>query len=50
MFAPLAQELGKRIAGSRVIIHRGVGHMVNMEIPEQFDGDSGAFLRAAEKV
>lgn len=50
VFAPLAQELGKRIAGSRVIIHRGVGHMVNMEIPEQFDGNTGAFLRAAEKV
>jgi pimeloyl-ACP methyl ester carboxylesterase len=44
VFVPLAKELHKKIAGSRYIIYPGVGHMINLEIPERFNRELGEWV------
>jgi len=44
IFVPLAHELAARIPDSRVVVYEGVGHMLNLEAPKQFEADLGAFL------
>lgn len=44
MFVPLAKELQKKIAGSWYVIYPGVGHMINLEIPERFNKDLGEWV------
>ena len=44
VFAALAAKLHERIEGSRLTIYPEVGHMVNLELPEQFNADLKAFL------
>ncbi len=49
VFVPLAKELHKKIEGSRYIMYPGVGHMINLEIPERFNGDVGEWVGSIEK-
>ncbi|MBI5267602.1 MAG: alpha/beta hydrolase [candidate division Zixibacteria bacterium] len=44
VFVPLAKELHKKIEGSRYIMYPGVGHMINLEIPERFNGELGEWV------
>lgn len=44
IFTPLAEQLHEKIAGSRLQIYDGVGHMVNLEAPERFNEDLKRFL------
>jgi len=44
LFVPLAQQLQARIAGSSLSVYEKVGHMVNLEVPEQFNQELKAFL------
>jgi pimeloyl-ACP methyl ester carboxylesterase len=48
IFVPLAHELGSRIPDSRVKVYEGIGHMLNLEAPERFREDLGAFLNEVE--
>jgi pimeloyl-ACP methyl ester carboxylesterase len=48
VFLPLARELHKKIEGSRYIMYPGVGHMINLEIPERFNRDLTVFLTSIE--
>jgi len=43
-FVPLARELHKKISGSRLKICPSVGHMVNLEIPNDFRVELKAFV------
>jgi len=45
--APLiiAEELNAAIAGSRLVVLRGVGHVCNIEAPEEFNAAVRSFLR-----
>lgn len=44
IFVPLAEKLHERIKGSILHIYEGIGHMVNLEAPEQFRSDLKLFL------
>jgi len=48
IFHAVAEKLHERIAGSRFISYPKVGHMVNLEIPEQFNIDLKAFLDSVD--
>ena len=47
MFLPLAEQLHRRIPNSTLRVLEGVGHMINMEIPELFNQELEAFLKTA---
>jgi pimeloyl-ACP methyl ester carboxylesterase len=48
--APLnvARDLHDEIAGSRLIVMDGVGHLSNLEAADRFNAEVRAFLRSAE--
>lgn len=46
VFVPLAEALHERIAGSRLVVVKDVGHMVNLERPEEFNRLVGEFLES----
>jgi pimeloyl-ACP methyl ester carboxylesterase len=48
--APLnvAQDLHVKIPGSRLVVMRGVGHMISVEAPELFSTEVRAFLRSVQ--
>jgi len=43
--ANVAKDIQARIAGSRLVFISGVGHMIDMEAPEQFNVEVREFLR-----
>jgi pimeloyl-ACP methyl ester carboxylesterase len=43
--APVAEALHAGIAGSRLVVLPGVGHVLTMEAPEAFDAEVRRFLR-----
>ena len=44
----VAEQLHAGIPGSKLVVLRGVGHLVNLEAPERFNAALRAFLRSAE--
>ena len=48
VFHEVGEKIHKRIKNSRFISYPGVGHMINLEIPEQFNADLKAFLQVVE--
>ncbi len=50
VFATLAKKLNRRITGSLLSVYEGVGHMLNLEEPDRFNSDLGAFLEGAGQV
>jgi pimeloyl-ACP methyl ester carboxylesterase len=49
IFAGLAKKLYDRIKGSWLKVYEGVGHMVNLEIPDRFNADLKAFLEGVSR-
>ena len=45
----LAQDLARRIPGARLEMMRGLGHLPNMEQPEEFNAVLLRFLKEQEK-
>ncbi|MBU0982301.1 MAG: alpha/beta fold hydrolase [candidate division Zixibacteria bacterium] len=50
VFCRLAELLHERIAGSRLLVYDGIGHMLNLEAPDRFNADLDAFLRGTGKL
>lgn len=48
VFHEVGEKIHKRIKNSRFISYPGVGHMINLETPDQFNTDLKAFLQAVE--
>jgi pimeloyl-ACP methyl ester carboxylesterase len=48
VFVPLAEQLYQKIAGSKLIRYPGVGHVINMEIPERFNKELGEWVGGVE--
>jgi len=48
--APLkvAQDLHRKIPGSRLVVIPGVGHMSSVEAPERFNAEVRGFLRSLQ--
>ena len=44
IFLPLAKKLHEKIPGSRLSVFEGVGHMLNLEVPERFNEELKVFL------
>ena len=44
IFVPLAEELHKRIKGSRLHIMKNAGHILNLEFPQEFSRELESFL------
>ncbi|MGH8015783.1 MAG: alpha/beta fold hydrolase, partial [Candidatus Zixiibacteriota bacterium] len=44
IFVPLAEELHKRIRGSKLVIMKGAGHILNLEYPQEFNKELNSFL------
>jgi 3-oxoadipate enol-lactonase len=49
VFVPLAEQLNQKIAGSMLVKYPGVGHMINMEIPEKFNKELGKWVKRLER-
>ncbi|HEX2897798.1 MAG TPA: alpha/beta hydrolase [candidate division Zixibacteria bacterium] len=45
IFVPLAEELHKKIKGSRLEIMKGAGHILNLEFPQEFNREVESFLK-----
>ncbi len=50
VFASLARKLHRRIDGSQLKVYEQVGHMLNLEAPDRFNKDLGAFLQDAGRA
>lgn len=48
VFHEVGEKIHQRIKNSQFSSYPGVGHMINLEIPEQFNADLKAFLQAVE--
>jgi len=46
IFVPLSEELHKRIKGSKLVVLKGAGHILNLEFPQEFNNILSAFLEA----
>ena len=44
---PVGEDLHAQIPGSRLVVIPGVGHVVNLEVPDRFGDEVRSFLRAA---
>jgi pimeloyl-ACP methyl ester carboxylesterase len=44
IFVPLARTLHDKISSSQLIVYPGIGHMVNLEYPDQLNADLKVFL------
>jgi pimeloyl-ACP methyl ester carboxylesterase len=42
---PVAEQLHASIRGSRLVVLHGAGHVCNLEMPDRFNEEVGAFLR-----
>jgi len=42
----MGEALHAAIPGSKLVVLPGIGHMVNLEAPERFNGEVRSFLRA----
>ena len=48
VFHEIGEEIHNRVKNSRFLSYSDVGHMINLEIPEQFNTDLKAFIKAVE--
>jgi pimeloyl-ACP methyl ester carboxylesterase len=48
VFSEVGEKLHERIGDSQFISYPGVGHMINLELPDRFNADLKAFLNSVE--